>query len=58
MRQAIGDELGRAHTWHRVETDLAGRDLSQGRAPARQVEAVELAPDALYRPRLDRSGKR
>src|SRR5712691_11495772 len=55
--QAVGDALGRPNERCRVETDLAGRDVPQGRAPAGQVEAVELAPDALDRPRLDRGGE-
>ena len=56
--QLVGDALRRPDIGLRIDADLAGRDVPQRRRPPGQVEAIELAADALDRPRLDRAGQR
>ncbi len=57
-RQLVGDALRRPDIGLRVDADLPGRDVPQRRRPPGQIEPVELAADALDRPRLDRTGQR
>ena len=43
----VRDALGRPNEGQRVEADLAGRDLPQGRGPARDVELGKLTAEPL-----------
>ena len=54
----VGDVLRGANEGQRVEADLPGGDLPQGRGPAGHVEFGELAAEPLGRARLEGSGQR
>src|SRR5262245_43643798 len=55
--QLVGDLFSRAVVRLRIDADLADRKVPERRRPPRQIESIELPPDALNGARMDRDRK-